>query len=364
MTCENADSPRYRVSVIICAYNEEDRLSQCIESVVGQTLQNAEFEVLIVDNESSDRTQAIARSWVNRVDVAVPVRYLRIRHVGLSISRNTAIRHASGGFLVFIDADAEAGPGWLDALTKPLFERPEVDIVAGRVGNLNEDSLFARYIHRAHYLPGVSSRLSSRGGALTGANMAFRRVVFNVVGGFYDFVRSYGDETSVCLSYFRECPDREDCYVQEAEVFNEHPEEFIAWLKQRFYQGRMRVLILRNVVREYSHFRLLATVLFKTATLFFYLSCIPVSLGYWPYWMAMSLAPAFLVSIVFRRKYYISAFSHLREEFGRARAIPLMIGPLMGHGFSDAGYVTEAFIGIFRAKSRGEKSIGEVISTS
>ncbi len=93
------------VSVIIPVYNAEKYLDRCLESVVGQTL--SDFEVLLVDDESTDGSAAICERFAARDD---RVRIFRQKHSGVSAARNLALDHARGTYVVFVDAD-----DWVDA---------------------------------------------------------------------------------------------------------------------------------------------------------------------------------------------------------------------------------------------------------
>ncbi|MGI8668594.1 MAG: glycosyltransferase family 2 protein, partial [Aridibacter sp.] len=85
------------VSVIIPAYNAEQFISQTIESVLGQTLKD--FEIVVVDDGSTDETAGIAESY------GAPVRCIRKTNGGVSRARNTGIEHAVGKYIAFLDAD-------------------------------------------------------------------------------------------------------------------------------------------------------------------------------------------------------------------------------------------------------------------
>ena len=84
------------VSVVIPCYNHGQYLSQAIESVLNQTHQNT--EIIVVDDGSTDDTANVCKSYPG-------VKYVRTNRLGLSGARNTGIRHSTGGFLVFLDAD-------------------------------------------------------------------------------------------------------------------------------------------------------------------------------------------------------------------------------------------------------------------
>lgn len=99
------------ISVIVPAYNAEEFLSECIESVLAQTL--GDFELIIVDDESADSTSAITRNYVS---ADRRVRLLSIQHAGLSGARNAGIKDSLGRYVIFVDADDTLHPYALETM--------------------------------------------------------------------------------------------------------------------------------------------------------------------------------------------------------------------------------------------------------
>ncbi len=104
-----------RISLIIPAYNEERYLARCLDSVAAQTIKP--FEVIVVDNNSTDKTAEIAK----RYDF---VRLLSEATQGRVYARNAGFGAATGDLLARIDADAVLPPNWT-AQVQHYFERPQ-----------------------------------------------------------------------------------------------------------------------------------------------------------------------------------------------------------------------------------------------
>ena len=124
-------SPPPSVSIITPAYNAAEFLSQTVASVLAQTW--SDFELLIVDDGSTDGTREIARRW-ERIDPRI--RILTREHGGPSAARNTAIAQARGAYFALLDSDDLWHPTFLDAQMNILMARPAVDIVTGNAFNM------------------------------------------------------------------------------------------------------------------------------------------------------------------------------------------------------------------------------------
>ena len=80
------------ISVIVCAYNGAKVIQSCLQSLIEQTASVNSYEVIIIDDESNDRTFEVAADFVDEQNGNIlSIRLVRIRHGGLSIARNTGL---------------------------------------------------------------------------------------------------------------------------------------------------------------------------------------------------------------------------------------------------------------------------------
>src|SRR5262245_8005462 len=167
------------VSVIMPAYNAERYLHTAVDSVRRQTF--VDFELLIVDDGSTDATVTIAEWYVARDP---RVRVLRQKNSGPGPARNCAFRHARGRYLAFLDSDDEWDDTFLAEQIAILEARPDVDVVIGNARNRGG---------RRHGPPARPVR--GEGMTITLAEIladetclfimtVFRREVVDTVGGF------------------------------------------------------------------------------------------------------------------------------------------------------------------------------------
>lgn len=104
------------VSIIIAAYNVENYISNCIESILRQTYTN--FELIIVDDGSVDRTGAICDEYAN-IDKRIMI--VHQANMGVSAARNAGLKHISGRYVTFIDSDDEVSFKYLENLLLPCI---------------------------------------------------------------------------------------------------------------------------------------------------------------------------------------------------------------------------------------------------
>ncbi|MGN6499645.1 MAG: glycosyltransferase family 2 protein [Tsuneonella sp.] len=129
---DSRPSDRRRVSVVCIFFDGEDFLSEAIDSVLRQSL--TDFELILVDDGSSDASGAIARKYADRD----PARTRLLTHPGcvnrgMSASRNLGLARAAGEFVCFIDADDVWRPDKLRDQVELLDAHPEAGMVCGRV---------------------------------------------------------------------------------------------------------------------------------------------------------------------------------------------------------------------------------------
>ena len=187
----NAENIKF--SIVVCAYNEEKYLNECLKSLINQDYNKKSYEIIIINNQSKDKTAEIALSYVSQKTIKYPViKYFKIAHVGLSISRNFAIKHCKGEVIIFIDGDAIADKMLIKEYDN-IFKNKRCGFAGGRINLLNNKSQVARVIQNTKYKQIFKG--SRKKNLLHGANMAFRRIVFEK----YQFVENFysrGDDSS------------------------------------------------------------------------------------------------------------------------------------------------------------------------
>lgn len=166
------------ISVVVPAYNEEQYLPACLEALQQQTHPRGSYEIIVVDNASTDATTSIARHFGARV-VYEPVK-------GIAHARQRGFEAARGDVIASTDADTVVPPFWLARIAGHFTQNPDLAAVYGPVywpaGRPHE-----RWIMR-YPVTWVLALSNQVGRTLwVGSNFAVRSGVFWQVGGFSEF---------------------------------------------------------------------------------------------------------------------------------------------------------------------------------
>lgn len=116
------------ISIVVPAYNEEEKIADCLASLRDQTTAT-EYEVIVVDNNSTDATVTIARTFED----SMRLRIISEKVQGRGAARKTGWEAAVGDIVFSTDADATVPPNWIDTFLKVLEQNPDVVGVCGPV---------------------------------------------------------------------------------------------------------------------------------------------------------------------------------------------------------------------------------------
>jgi glucosyl-dolichyl phosphate glucuronosyltransferase len=220
------------VTVIICAYTLErwDALKIAVESCLGQSRRPDQVVVVVDHNDELLERAAGELHGIIVVD--------NTSTKGLSGARNTGVEASTGEIIAFLDDDAFADPGWLDALCAPFRD----DTVAGTGGWIVPawQHAAADWFPETYYwILGCSYLGLPESGATLrnpiGANMAMRRSVFAAVGGFTSGIGRIGkvplgcEETELCIRYTAHAPSDRFVLTRDAVVHHLVPPSRLSW---------------------------------------------------------------------------------------------------------------------------------------
>jgi O-antigen biosynthesis protein len=176
-----------RISVVVCSYNGQRTIRDCLEGLLE--LEYPDFEVIVVDDGSTDMTSAIAREYGFGL-ITTP-------HRGLSHARNVGIEAATGEIVAFIDDDARPDPHWLTYLAVTFLRTDHVGVGGPNIAPAG-DGVVAECVANSPGGP-VHVLLSDQEAEhIPGCNMAFRKAGLQAIGGFDPQFRAAGDDVDMC----------------------------------------------------------------------------------------------------------------------------------------------------------------------
>jgi glycosyltransferase involved in cell wall biosynthesis len=176
-----------RISAIIPTLNRCNELRRTLESLRAQTLPPEQYEIIVVDNGSTDDTLSVVSEFADDAAGCAQVRYVREDRLGLHYARHAGARAARGYILTFIDDDAYADPNWLKALLDGYTDE-QVGCVGGKILLIWEyeppDWIKS---YASGYLGGLDLGdhiLELKEPGIYGCNLSIRNSVLSLVGGF------------------------------------------------------------------------------------------------------------------------------------------------------------------------------------
>lgn len=249
-----------RISAIVCVYNRQDTLPQCLDALAVQTIPIEQFEVIIVDNNSSDQSLAIAKSYAAKYK---HFRVVREQKQGLASARNRGMREANSPIAAFTDDDAIPAPDWAERLLKrfdelgdqvaavggeldPVWSVPKPDWLEGNK-LLQSLSVCLGWSTFARYLSGYEW--------LCEANSAYRIAPVQERGGFPENLGRIGTNLLSGENAINEILTRDgfrfffdpEIRVQHQIAANRMTKD---WFRRRFFWQGVTTFLVRSYLRE------------------------------------------------------------------------------------------------------------------
>lgn len=173
------------ISVAVCTRNRADVLPRCLESLANQSADKELFEVLIIDNNSTDLTKEITLEFCKKHS---NFGYVFEEKQGHSQARNRAIAEAKGKYIAYIDDDAIADKEWLQSIFD-CFNQTNADVTGGPVHVFVENPknlMFFKNKSSDFYLGSERKRMIPPGFdfGFSTCNICFKKSLFDELGGF------------------------------------------------------------------------------------------------------------------------------------------------------------------------------------
>lgn len=183
-----------KLSFVIPAYNEENYLGDCLESIFREMKgRDDDIEVIVINNASTDKTGEVALSFPG-------VKLVNEAKKGLANARERGYAESSGELIANVDADSRLTPGWID---RAFHEFEDRNLVALSGPNIYYDiSTLANIGVRIFYAIGmpiyfINHYVFKIGGMLQGGNFVVRRSAWEKIGGYSEGVDFYGEDADI-----------------------------------------------------------------------------------------------------------------------------------------------------------------------
>ncbi len=222
-------------SIIIPAYNASQTIAACLKSLGRQTLPSKDYEVIVVDDGSTDETEEISRRF--------NIRYMFQPNQGPASARNRGAAEATGEIILFTDADCIPESNWIREMTQP-FQNPGIAGVKGAY-KTRQQKLAARFA-QAEFEDRYDLLKKHRFIDMVDTySAAFRKDVFLQMGGFDEsFPHANNEDTE--LAYRLAVSGHKLVFNPQAIVFHTHPETFLKYLKIKFWRGYWRIMVYQR----------------------------------------------------------------------------------------------------------------------
>jgi glycosyltransferase involved in cell wall biosynthesis len=176
------------ISIVVCTYNREKYLPKMLESVANQNCSKNDFELILVNNKSTDDTESIAEKFRDQNQNIQYHYFLEIQQ-GLSYARNRGIKESKGEFIVFIDDDAFLEENYVIELKQYLETSEELIGFGGKIYPFLECELpkwMSKYLSTLMSIIDLGDEVKqfSRSKYPIGANMGVSRKVIDKIGVF------------------------------------------------------------------------------------------------------------------------------------------------------------------------------------
>lgn len=224
-------------TVVVPTYNRKDKLRQCIESLLLQDYPRTQYEIIIVDDGSSDATKGLVESFLNGNS---NLRFLSQLHRGPAAARNLGIKEARGKYVGFTDNDCIVDQGWISQMAQAFMVNKNILAVGGLTK-----------IDLSNIKAAVSQCLSD-GAILTEINGSPETIFFptcnvsikkeSLNGGFDEsFPLPAGEDLEFFWRLYK--AGKRFVYAPAIQIFHNCHPNFCSFLKQAYMYGRGNYLV-------------------------------------------------------------------------------------------------------------------------
>jgi glycosyltransferase involved in cell wall biosynthesis len=332
-----------KISIIVCCYGGELTIENTLQSLLCQNIPNEDYEVVIVDDGSKDRSAKIIKDFIkkNTNNNETNFNYFRKKNEGLSIARNFGISKSRADLVSFIDEDAIARKDFLKNVIKYFNENDSVNCLGGEIEIYDNQNEFANLFHNSFFAVYMSDPKS-----IIGTNMSFRKSFLKQAGGFQPEFSYRGDESVL----FEKSKDiivkgrSNDVVIKHFQPDNQNK-----WIKTRFENGYFSAAIdlFMRKEKKYLYKEIFKKTVLISAPLF-----IIFSLLFFIYSSFFSIVTLLIILIIFLKKFILNKLiyknllffiNNRNGKFNLLEIIQIVYLTIYGTYKQDLGYIKGYF---------------------
>lgn len=245
-------SDKPTLSIIVCTYNRASLLKNCLQSLEKQTTNKKNYEVIVINNNSSDNTSQVVKDLME--GQLSNIKEVIERKQGLSYARNHGWKKARGKYVAYIDDDATAECDWVEQILKFIKRKPNINAFGGPYSRFSTRP-FPDWLPQNYFtlnLGNTEKTLDLKKEWISGSNMIFNKMLFYKYGGFRTDLGMkgskilYGEETEFLIRLRK--GGTSVYYVPKIRVKHLVPEGKLRlwWLLKCDYRGSYIMAILKK----------------------------------------------------------------------------------------------------------------------
>lgn len=183
-----------KLSVIVPAHNEEAFIGKCLDSLSKQTLNNKFYEVIVIDNASTDKTARVAKKY--------PVKVVSEAKKSVIWARQKGVDESQGEIIVSADADTYYPPDWLKTIYANFERNPKLVCLVGWIYYSNTPFIFNYFNALNQEFNLFLQKYTKKFPVAYAANLAFTRLSLEQVGGYPKHLVELGDQQYLLYKFF------------------------------------------------------------------------------------------------------------------------------------------------------------------
>ena len=243
-----------KISVVICTYNRAELLPTALESLVGQSIDPSLYEIIVVNNSSTDDTDKIVKELQYKYS-SHDIKLIHEPCLGLSHARNTGWKNGKGEYIAYVDDDCKIPEHWISTANQIIKEKAPAAFGGPYYAFYNSPKPKWYKDSYGSHVQGDKPRELKEHEYLDGGNILFRKVLLQQIGGFdidlgmYGDKIAYGEETALLRKIRKTMPNQSIYYDPRLYVYHlVAPQKMtMHWImRHRFIDGRYSYRALQD----------------------------------------------------------------------------------------------------------------------